>query len=64
MTVKLNQKFNELSKEKMIQIDGGMLPAAVYALGFVMGMTPAGALVVCGATVAAGVATAVAVAKG
>lgn len=36
--------FSNLTEEEMVSVDGGGVVAAVYALGFVMGMTPAGAL--------------------
>ncbi|HOJ99127.1 MAG TPA: hypothetical protein PLW34_06170 [Termitinemataceae bacterium] len=39
--------FTEVSSLELEQIEGGGIVAAVYALGFVMGMTPAGALVTC-----------------
>ena len=55
----LENTICKLSNEDLTQVNGGMLPAAVYALGFVFGMTPAGALVVCGAAVAAGVGAAI-----
>ena len=48
--------FKELENNDMSQINGGGPVAAVYALGFVMGMSPLGALCVCGGCVAAGVA--------
>lgn len=60
MNLALNENFCELSNNEMIETEGGTGPAIVYALGFVMGMSPAGALAVCGAVVAAGVVAAVA----
>lgn len=51
--------LEEITNEEMLEVDGGMAPAAIYALGFVMGMSPTGALAVCGVTVAAGIAVAI-----
>lgn len=42
-------EFLELSQNEIEMIDGGGAVAAVYALGFVMGMSPLGALCVVGA---------------
>ena len=39
--------FVEVSQDEMMAVDGGGVVAAVYALGFVMGMTPLGAIAVC-----------------
>jgi hypothetical protein len=39
-------KFIEMDENEVCQIDGGGPVAAVYALGFVMGMSPMGALIV------------------
>lgn len=33
--------LEEITNEEMLEVDGGMAPAAIYALGFVMGMSPA-----------------------
>ena len=45
----------ELNEEVLDNVSGGGITAAVYALGFVFGMSPLGALVVCGGAVAGGV---------
>lgn len=45
----------ELSAEELDNVSGGGFTAAVYALGFVFGMSPLGALVLCGAAVAGGI---------
>lgn len=45
----------ELNEEDLDNVAGGGLTAAVYALGFVFGMSPLGALVLCGAAVAGGI---------
>lgn len=45
----------ELSEEDLDNVAGGGITAAVYALGFVFGMSPLGALVLCGAAVVGGV---------
>ena len=44
----------ELSEEDLDNVAGGGLTAAVYALGFVFGMSPLGALVLCGAVLVGG----------
>lgn len=48
----------ELNEEALDNVAGGGLTAAVYALGFVFGTSPLGALVICGAAVAGGIALA------
>ena len=45
----------ELSEEDLEDVAGGGIVAGVYALGFVFGMSPLGALVLCGAAVTAGI---------
>lgn len=45
----------ELHEEDLDKVAGGGFTAAVYALGFVFGMSPLGALVLCGAAVAGGI---------
>lgn len=45
----------ELNEEDLDNVAGGGVTAAVYALGFVFGMSPLGALTLCGAAVAGGV---------
>ena len=44
----------ELSEEDLDNVSGGGFTAAVYALGFIFGMSPLGALVLCGAVVVGG----------
>jgi len=39
--------FSAVSEKEMMVVEGGGVVAAVYALGFVMGMSPAGAITVC-----------------
>lgn len=55
MELTLNNGFCELSDSEVFDVNGGMAPAAIYALGFAMGMTPAGALAVCGVAAAVGI---------
>lgn len=45
----------ELSEADLDNVAGGGFVAGVYALGFLFGMSPLGALVLCGAAVACGV---------
>jgi predicted ribosomally synthesized peptide with nif11-like leader len=45
----------ELTEEDLENVAGGGFTAAIYALGFVFGMSPLGALVLCGAAVVGGV---------
>lgn len=59
MEIALN-RFEELSYDEAQAVDGGGVVAAVYALGFIMGMSPLGALIVCGVAIGAGIAVAVA----
>ena len=49
----------ELSEEDLENVAGGGITAAVYALGFVFGMSPLGALCLCGGAVVGGVLLAV-----
>lgn len=46
---------DELNVEELDNVAGGGIVAATYALGFIFGMSPLGALVLCGAAVAGGV---------
>ena len=48
----------ELNEEDLENVAGGGITAAVYALGFVFGMSPLGALCLCGAAVVGGIALA------
>ena len=59
-TVMKNNNLCELSVEECNEANGGGVVAAVYALGFVMGMSPLGAICVVGACAVGGVALAVA----
>lgn len=61
MEMNLSKSFCEMLPEEEELVEGGGVVAAVYALGFVMGMSPLGALVVCGTCIVGGVATAVVV---
>jgi len=46
--------FVDLDDQEMMDVDGGGVVAAVYALGFVFGCSPLGALCICaGVAVAA-----------
>ena len=56
MELTLNENFCEMSNNEMIEAEGGVAPAIIYAAGFVMGMSPAGALVVIGGAAVAGAA--------
>lgn len=51
--IKKNQS-GELNEGDLENVAGGGFTAAVYALGFVFGMSPLGALVLCGAVVVGG----------
>ncbi len=53
-----NTAFTELDSRELQAVDGGWVHAAVYALGFVMGMSPLGACCVVAGCAAAGVAVA------
>ena len=46
-----NLKFIELSNDEIMEVDGGMAPAALYALGFVCGCSPLAACVGIGCVV-------------
>lgn len=48
----------ELGDKELENVAGGGITAGVYALGFVFGMSPLGALALCGGAVVAGVAVA------
>lgn len=45
---------DELNEEDLDNVAGGGITAAVYALGFIFGMSPLGALVLCGGVLVAG----------
>lgn len=45
----------ELGEGELENVSGGGVTAAVYALGFVFGMSPLGALALCGGAVVGGV---------
>lgn len=60
-TMAMNNSLVELNQDELQNVDGGMAPAALYALGFALNMTPLGACITVGcAIVAAGVGVAVA----
>lgn len=46
---------DELDETALENVSGGGFTAALYALGFVFGMSPLGALVLCGAAVGGGI---------
>lgn len=46
---------DELSEDDLENVAGGGFTAAIYALGFIFGTSPLGALVLCGAAVVGGV---------
>lgn len=48
----------ELKEDELENVAGGGFVAGVYALGFVFGVSPLGAVIICGGAVAAGVAIA------
>lgn len=48
--------FEALDQQEMLKVDGGGAVAAVYALGFVFGCSPLGALCICGGIAVAAVA--------
>lgn len=60
--LKMN-KFNALTMEEMMAVDGGGAVAAVYALGFVFGCSPLGALCICGGIALASVGAGIAVSR-
>ncbi len=39
--------FSAVAEDEMTDVNGGGVTAAVYALGFAMGMSPLGAITVC-----------------
>lgn len=45
----------DLSEEELDNVSGGGFTAAVYALGFVFGVSPLGALCICGGAIVGGV---------
>ena len=51
--------FSAVAEDEMTDVNGGGVTAAVYALGFAMGMSPLGAICVCTGAVAIGVGLAV-----
>ncbi|MBA2133781.1 hypothetical protein [Capillibacterium thermochitinicola] len=55
--------FQEMTDNELQEYNGGGIKAAVYALGFVMNMSPLGALIVCGLAIAGGVTVGVLVNK-
>ena len=57
--MEVNEKFCVMTQEDELMVDGGIAPAALYALGFAMNMSPLGALCVCGAVVVGGIVVAV-----
>ena len=59
--MKLTNGFYEMSEKETREVDGGGVVAAVYALGFVFGCSPLGALCICGGVAVASVAAGVAV---
>lgn len=54
-----NKTFSNLSMSELETVNGGMAPAALYALGFVMHTNPLTAIVACGGTIAVGIGAAV-----
>lgn len=60
MELTLKNGFCELSQKELEIIDGGMPPAALYALGFVCGTTPLAACIGLGLVVVGGITYAVA----
>ena len=54
-----SENFSNLSMSELKTINGGMAPAALYALGFVMHTNPLAAIAACGGTIAAGIGAAV-----
>lgn len=55
--------LHEMSEHELQEFNGGGFVAAVYALGFVMGMSPLGALIVCTTVIAGGITAGVLVNK-
>ncbi len=49
---------DELQEDALAEVSGGGIVAGVYALGFIFGMSPLGALLLCGGAIVAGVAIA------
>lgn len=56
----MSNSFQELSIAEAQSVDGGGPVAAVYALGFIFGCSPLGALCIVGAAVVVGVGIAIA----
>jgi len=48
MEMTLSNGFCEMNEKEIMCVDGGGAVAAVYALGFVFGCSPMGALCICG----------------
>ncbi len=48
----------ELSEADLDNVAGGGITAAIYALGFIFGVSPLGALIICGGALAVGIALA------
>jgi len=54
----MEKHFSNLSNYELETINGGMAPAALYALGFVLHTSPLNAILVCGGLVATGIVAA------
>ena len=55
----LSNGFCEMTQKEKMEIDGGMAPAAIYALGFICGTTPLAACIGLGLVAVGGVVYAV-----
>lgn len=55
--------FEEMTSEEMGTVNGGGVVAAVYALGFVFGCSPLGAICICGGVAITAVAAGIAVSR-
>ncbi|WP_294674995.1 hypothetical protein [uncultured Ruminococcus sp.] len=59
----MTKGFAELSASEMNEVEGGGVTAAIYALGFVFGCSPLGAICICVGVTAAAVGAGVLVSK-
>ena len=55
----MKNNFSNLSNFELENINGGMAPAALYALGFVLHTNPLTATIACGGLIFAGASAAV-----
>lgn len=63
MEMTLSNGFCEMKEKEIMCVDGGGAVAAVYALGFVFGCSPMGALCICGGVAVASVAAGIIISR-